>query len=122
MDRLFDVEFLECDPLTPRDKETPLHVIVRYANERDAELGNAMAKMAIDAGCDPRVKDRHGNKPIAIAEWSNHELRKILADEEIILNEGLRPHGDEYEVDPEDLANNSASDSDDDAPPPPPKK
>jgi len=123
MDRLFDVEKLECDPLTPRDKETPLHVIVRFANERDVVLGNAMAKMAMEAGCDPRVKDRNGRKPIAVADWSNHELRKMLGDEEIILNEGLRPEGDEYEIDPEDLVHDSASDSDDEvAPPPPPPK
>jgi len=122
MDKLLDVEYLECDPLTPRDKETPLHIIARYANERDAVVGNEMAKMAIEAGCDPRVKDKNGRKPIAVVEGSNHELQKILADEEIILNEGLRPSGDDDEIDPEDLAHDSASDSDDQAPAPPPKK
>ena len=121
MDRLFDVELLECDPLTPRDKETPLHVIARYANERNSEIGTAMAKMALEAGCDPRVKDKHGRKPIAVVDRSNHELRQALADEEIILNEGLRPAGNEHEVDTGDLGHDSASDSDE-APPPPPKK
>ena len=39
MTELLDIEYLECDPLTRRDKETPLHSAVRYANERELELG-----------------------------------------------------------------------------------
>ena len=113
MDGLLDVEFLECDPLTTRDHETPLHVCIRYANERDIELGGAMAKMAIDAGCDPRVKDKYGRTPKQLVTGSSpeaEELRSMLAKEEYVATEGLRNgHGaaDEGE---DDLG--SASDSD----------
>lgn len=96
MDSLLDVEYLECDPLTRRDQETPLHVCVRYANERDVEVGAAMAKMAIDAGCDPRVKDKHGRTPrdtVSPGQAGLDELKDMLAKEEYVANEGLR-HGD----------------------------
>ena len=89
MDELLNIELLECDPLTRREKETPIHCAVKYANEREVELGEAMAKMLIDAGGDPRVRDRHGRKPAEICTGRTVELRSVLAKEEYILNEGL---------------------------------
>lgn len=107
MNELLDVQFLECDPLTKRDGETPIHSAVRYANERDIDLGEAMVKMLIEAGGDPRVKDSHGRKPAEMCTPRTKGIRAILAQEEYILNEGLRKEdGDE-----EDAAG-SASDSD----------
>lgn len=93
MDALFDLEFFECDPLTRMDKDTPLHVAVRYANEKDPELGLEMVNMMCDAGCDPRVRNKHGQKPIDLA-YDNQEIRKTLQQTEYILTEGLRT-GDE---------------------------
>ncbi|OAG39559.1 hypothetical protein AYO21_06203 [Fonsecaea monophora] len=90
MDELLNIEFLECDPLNRREKETPIHSAVKYANEREVELGQAMAKMLIDAGGDPRVKDKHGRKPAEICTPRTEELRSILIKEEYILNEGLQ--------------------------------
>jgi len=107
MDELLNVEFLECDPLTRRDQETPIHCAVRYANEREVELGQAMAKMLIDAGGDPRLKDGYGRKPAEICTPQTAELRSILAMEEYILNEGLSKH----EEPEEDAGSGSASDS-----------
>ena len=116
MDSLLDVEFLECDPLTRTDRETPLHLCVKYANERDVELGHAMAKMAIDAGCDPRVKDKHGRTPKALVMPSKgeefEELRAMLAKEEYIANEGLRHGKDAVKEGDDDGDAGSASDSD----------
>ena len=101
MDELLNVELLECDPLTLREKETPIHCAVKYANEREVELGEAMAKMLIDAGGDPRVRDRHGRKPAEICTGRTAELRSMLAKEEYILNEGLNKgvHADEDDAD-----------------------
>lgn len=93
MDALFDIEFFECDPLTRLDKDTPLHVAVRYANDKDPELGLEMVNMMCDAGCDPRVRNKHGQKPIDLA-YDNQEIRKTLQQTEYILAEGLR-RGDE---------------------------
>ena len=90
MDELLNVEFLECDPLDRREGETPIHTAVKYANEREVELGEAMAKMLIDAGGDPRVKDKHGRKPAEICTPKAAELRSTLMKEEYVLNEGLK--------------------------------
>lgn len=110
MDELLNVEFLECDPLTRRDKETPIHVAVKYANEREVDLGEAMAKMLIDAGGDPRVKDGHGRKPAEICTPRTEQLRSILIKEEYVLNEGLK-NADVSHDDDDNGGANSASDS-----------
>jgi len=108
MDELLNIEMLECDPLTRRDKETPIHCAVKYANERELELGEAMVKMLIDAGGDPRVKDGHGRKPAEICTPRAEEIRTLLGKEEYILNEGLK--NNDHEED--EGATGSASDSD----------
>ncbi|KEF58072.1 uncharacterized protein A1O9_05995 [Exophiala aquamarina CBS 119918] len=110
MDELLNVEFLECDPLTRRDKETPIHSAVKYANEREADLGEAMAKMLIDAGGDPRVKDGHGRKPVELCTPRTEQLRSILIKEEYVLNEGLK-NADVVHDDDDNGGANSASDS-----------
>lgn len=110
MDELLNIEFLECDPLTRRDKETPIHSAVKYANEREVDLGEAMAKMLIDAGGDPRVKDGHGRKPAEICTPRTEQLRSILIKEEYVLNEGLK-NTDVAHEDDDNGGANSASDS-----------
>jgi hypothetical protein len=108
MDELLNIEFLECDPLTLREKETPIHCAVKYANEREVELGEAMARMLIEAGGDPRVKDGHGRKPAELCTGRTAELRSVLVKEEYILNEGLNKNAHTEE---EDVGSESASDS-----------
>lgn len=106
LDQLLDIEQLEVDPLTRRDKETPLHSAVRYANEREVDLGEAMVKMLVDAGADPRIRDSDGRKPAEACTPRTDGAKAILRQEEYILNEGLRnedAHNDE--------ATGSASDS-----------
>ncbi|KIV79248.1 hypothetical protein PV11_06817 [Exophiala sideris] len=110
MNELLDVEYLECDPLTRRDKETPIHCAVKYANEREVELGEAMAKMLIEAGGDPRLKDGHGRKPAAICTPRTEELRSTLTKEEYVLNEGLK-NADVHPDDEYDEAAGPPSDS-----------
>lgn len=108
MDELLNIELLECDPLTRREKETPIHCAVKYANEREVELGEAMAKMLIDAGGDPRVRDGHGRKPAEICTGRTAELRSVLAKEEYILNEGLDKNA---HAEDDDAGSGPASDS-----------
>lgn len=94
MDALFDIQFFECDPLTRLDKDTPLHIAVRYANDKDAELGLEMIKMMCEAGCDPRVRNKHGQKPAELV-FNNSEIKSELQKAEYILAEGLRDNGDD---------------------------
>ncbi|KAL5048018.1 hypothetical protein BDW71DRAFT_178641 [Aspergillus fruticulosus] len=105
MDALFDIQFFECDPLTRLDSDTPLHVAVRYAMEKDAELGAEMIKMMCEAGCDPRVRNQYGQKPADLV-YNNQDIKTTLQQAEYVLAEGLRN---------DDLADGdegSASDSD----------
>jgi hypothetical protein len=110
MDELLNIEYLECDPLTPRDKETPIHTAVRHAVERDSEIGTAMAKMLVDAGGDPRTKDKHGRTPAQMCDSKTSELRSWLVSQEYILREGLKQEA--QEVDEDNGPTSSASDSD----------
>ena len=110
MDELLNIKGLECDPLTRREKETPIHCAVRYANEREVELGAAMAKMLIDAGGDPRVKDKLGRKPAQVCTPRTEELRDMLGKEEYVLNEGLKG-ADVVQEDDDEGPTGSASDS-----------
>lgn len=105
MDALFDIQFFECDPLTRLDKDTPLHIAVRYANDKDAELGEAMIKMMCEAGCDPRVRNKHGQKPAQLV-FNNNEIKKTLQQTEYIMAEGIQNTGNGADSDGE------ASDSD----------
>ncbi|KAJ5172198.1 hypothetical protein N7492_004791 [Penicillium capsulatum] len=89
MDALFDIQYFECDPLTRMDKDTPLHIAVRFANDKDAELGTEMVKMMCEAGCDPRVRNKHGQKPADLV-FNNAELKTILSQNEYILAEGMQ--------------------------------
>jgi ankyrin repeat protein len=105
MDALFDIQYFECDPLTRTDKDTPLHIAVRFANDKDKELGTEMVKMMCEAGCDPRVRNKHGQKPADLV-FDNNEVKSALAQAEYILAEGMREEA------AEDEGEGSASDSD----------
>lgn len=109
MDELLNIEYLECDPFTRRDKETPIHTAVRYAAERDVEIGTAMAKMLVDAGGDPRTKDKHGRTPAQMCDPKTSELRSWLTSQEYILREGLKQEA--QKTDGDDGPTGSASDS-----------
>ncbi|OGM48385.1 ankyrin repeat protein [Aspergillus bombycis] len=90
MDSLFDIQYFECDPLTRLDKDTPLHTAVRYANEKgEPELALEMIKMMCEAGCDPRVRNKHGQKPADLV-YNNPEIKSTLQQTEYVLAEGLR--------------------------------
>jgi hypothetical protein len=106
MDTLFDIEYFECDPLTRTDKETPLHLAVRYANEKNSELGRHMVEMMCDAGCDPRIKNKHGQKPIEIVYGDFTDIKLTLRNAEYIFTEGVHK-------DPDDSDEADGSDSDD---------
>ena len=80
---------------------------MKYANEREVELGEAMAKMLIDAGGDPRVKDSHGRKPSEICTPRADQLRQTLKEAEYVMNEGLKAKQEEDDDGP----TGSASDS-----------
>lgn len=76
MDALFDIMYLECDPLN-RDKETPLHTAVRFADDKDPNELIKAINMMCEAGCDPRMKNKYRQKPVDLVS-NNPEIKKIL--------------------------------------------
>lgn len=107
MDALFDIQYFECDPLTRIDQDTPLHVAVRFANEKDPNLGLEMIEMMCEAGCDPRVRNKHGQKPADLVYGDHKDIKSALQKAEYILSENIQVNEEDAEGDA-----GSASDSD----------
>ncbi|OAX81339.1 hypothetical protein ACJ72_04324 [Emergomyces africanus] len=64
-----------------------------------------------EAGCDPRVTNKHGVTPSRLPDMIPEEVRKELRQAEYLLNEGLALQNDAGSDDDDGDARNSASDS-----------
>ncbi|OAK99192.1 ankyrin repeat domain-containing protein [Phaeosphaeriaceae sp. SRC1lsM3a] len=111
LDILLDQEGLEIDELDRMEQDTPLHKAVRYVNSLDksewASHGHPIVEILLDAGCDPRIRNKAKLKPIELTDPRNAELRSILQKGEFAMQAG----GDVVEED-DDGPTGSASDSD----------
>jgi ankyrin repeat protein len=111
IDILLDQEGLEIDDVDRMEQDTPLHKAVRYVNSLDksdwAGHGHPIVEILLDAGCDPRIRNKAKLKPIELADPRNAELRSILQKGEFAMQAG----GDVVEED-DDGPTGSASDSD----------
>ncbi|KAF2858290.1 ankyrin [Piedraia hortae CBS 480.64] len=97
LDVLLDQEGVEIDHPEPRNGETPLHFAVRYTVEGGPQ---AVVDLLLDAGCDPRIRDKHGRKPVELVGKDNSTLRDALLKAEVMA-EAERGGGDTV-VDDED--------------------
>lgn len=90
LDMLLDQELVETDPLTRRDGRTPLHLAVLHCNEEQtpADWGKegafAHVEILVDAGCDPRVRDKGKLKPVELVDPRNEGLREMLRRAEMM--------------------------------------
>lgn len=93
------------------EQDTPLHKGVRYVNSLNkadwASGGHAIVEILLDAGCDPRIRNKAKLKPVELVDPRNTELRSILQKGEFAMQAG----GDVVEDD-DDGPTGSASDSD----------
>jgi len=81
LDLLLDQEGLEIDELDRMEKETPLHKAVRYVNELDKkewDHGLPIVEILLDAGCDPRIRNKAKLRPVDLVDPRNTELRTLL--------------------------------------------
>ncbi|KAF2738834.1 ankyrin repeat protein-like protein [Polyplosphaeria fusca] len=110
LDVLLDQEGLEIDELDHLEKDTPLHKAVRYVNSLDksdwATAGHPIVEILLDAGCDPRIRNKAKLKSVELVDPRNTELRSILQKGEYAMTAG----GDVVEED-DDGPTGSASDS-----------
>jgi ankyrin repeat protein len=111
IDILLDQEGLEIDDVDRMEQDTPLHKAVRYVNSLDksewVDHGHPIVEILLDAGCDPRIRNKAKLKPIELTDPRNEELKSILRKGEFAMQAG----GDVVEED-DDGPTGSASDSD----------
>ncbi|KAL8904846.1 MAG: hypothetical protein Q9207_003006 [Kuettlingeria erythrocarpa] len=111
LDTLLDQENLEVDPLDRLERDTPLHKAVRFINTLHTsqwDSAHPIAELLIDAGADPRIRNKAKLKPMDLVDPKNVELRNILQRAEYSMTVG-----DDVVVrdDEEDGPTGSASDS-----------
>ncbi|KAF2767067.1 ankyrin [Teratosphaeria nubilosa] len=101
LDTILDQEGVEIDGQERRDGDTCLHKAVRHVNELAAhhwDEGRAVVDILIDAGCDPRIRNKAKMKAIDLVDPRNKELRAELQKAELQLQMG----GDTVEDDDEE--------------------
>ncbi|KAL8982948.1 MAG: hypothetical protein Q9205_002676 [Flavoplaca limonia] len=112
LDSLLDQENLEVDPLDRLERDTPLHKAVRFINTLPSsqwESASSITDLLIDAGADPRIRNKAKLKPIDLVDLKNKELRNSLQKAEYAMTVG-----DDVVVgdDADEGPTGSASDSD----------
>ncbi|KAL9098675.1 MAG: hypothetical protein Q9163_005711 [Psora crenata] len=86
LDLLLDQAGVEVDPVDRLDWDTPLHKAVMYINglskaERDGAV--ALVQLLLDAGADPRVRNRAEMTPLQLVDPNNDALKEVLRAAEI---------------------------------------
>ncbi|KAG6151302.1 hypothetical protein E4U37_005112 [Claviceps purpurea] len=91
IDLLLDQPSFECDPPNRLDRDTPLHTAIRWLNTQPPSqqpFGLALIEMMLEAGSNPRVKNRGGLTALQLVEPRNTELRRLIEKHEY-LNQNL---------------------------------
>lgn len=92
IDFLLDQENFECDPTNRLEGDTPLHSAVRWINsepEAQREFGNALVDMMLEAGSNPRAKNKGGLTAYQLVDPRNAGLRDLIQKHEYaMLNKG----------------------------------
>ncbi|KAL8801507.1 MAG: hypothetical protein Q9182_004410 [Xanthomendoza sp. 2 TL-2023] len=111
LDILLDQENLEVDPFDHLNRDTPLHKTVRFINTIPPskwETATSLADLLIDAGADPRIRNKAKQKPVDLVDPKNKHLREVLQKAEYSMTVG----DDVVVLDPKDEGpTGSASDS-----------
>ncbi|KAF5130759.1 Ankyrin repeat-containing protein [Metarhizium anisopliae] len=85
IDLLLDQPSFECDPINRLEGDTPLHTAIRWLNaEPPAQraFGKALVEMMLEAGSNPRVKNKGGLTALQLVDPRNAELRQLIQQHE----------------------------------------
>jgi hypothetical protein len=98
IDMLLDQEGFECDPISRIEGDTPLHSAVRYINSlTESQPSNPdittfaqeLISMMVDAGSDPRIRNKANLTPYQLTDPRNAALKQQLQDAiDIVQNQG----------------------------------
>jgi negative regulator of genetic competence, sporulation and motility len=98
---LLDQPGFECDPVSRVDGDTPLHSAVRWINSEppeQREFGNALVEMMLEAGSNPRIKNKGGLTPLQLVDPRNEGLKEVIRKHEYAaLNAGDFVSADEVQ-------------------------
>ena len=111
LDIILDQEGVEIDGQEKREGDTCLHTAVRYVNglspgEWQGE-GKALVDILVDAGCDPRSRNKARLRPVDLLDPRNEVVRNVLQKAELQFMAG----GDVVDED-DDGPNGPGSESD----------
>ncbi|KAI9806342.1 MAG: hypothetical protein M1825_006457 [Sarcosagium campestre] len=112
LDTLLDQEGLEVDPLDRMEGDTPLHKSIRYINslsKKEWESGKPLVELLLDAGADPRIRNKAKLKAMDLVDPANKDLRATLQRAEFALLAGTDVVNEDED---DDGPTGSASDSD----------
>lgn len=110
LDIILDQEGVEIDHPEKREGDTCLHKAVRYCNEQplgDAG-GKAVVEILLDAGCDPRIRNKAKLRPVELLDPRNKDVRGALQRAEFAMTAG----GDVVDEDEDDGRDGPGSESD----------
>ncbi|KAM7201894.1 hypothetical protein V8F20_004602 [Naviculisporaceae sp. PSN 640] len=102
IDMLLDQDGFECDPINRLEGDTPLHSAIRWINSEppaQREFGNALVEMMLEAGSNPRVKNKGGLTALQLVDPRNTGLKEVIQKHEYAsLNAGDFVEADEVKV------------------------
>ncbi|KAM3498848.1 hypothetical protein MY10362_007855 [Beauveria mimosiformis] len=81
IDLLLDQPNFECDPVNRLEGDTPLHSAIRWINaEPPAQraFGAALVEMMLEAGSNPRLRNKGGLTAQQLVDPTNTELRALI--------------------------------------------
>ncbi|KAK3670207.1 hypothetical protein LTR78_009862 [Recurvomyces mirabilis] len=110
LDLILDQEGVEIDGRDRREGDTCLHKAVRYCNTLSPEEwadGKMVVDILVDAGCDPRIRNKAKLRPIDLVDPRNKDVRTALQHAEMAMTAG----GDVV-VEDDDEPNGPGSESD----------
>ena len=92
IDLLLDQDNFECDPINRLEGDTPLHTAIRWINSEppaQRPFGNHLVEMMLEAGSNPRVKNKGGLTAYQLVDPANTDLRDLIQRKEYAkLNQG----------------------------------
>ncbi|CAK7232193.1 hypothetical protein SCUCBS95973_008177 [Sporothrix curviconia] len=92
IDLLLDQPGFECDPISRRERDTPLHTAIRWSNaEPPAQqpFAQALVEMMLEAGSNPRIKNKAGLTATQLVDPRYPEMRQLIQKHEYaLLNAG----------------------------------